>query len=106
MKLADVSKILRETMGLKTASDGRLILLASTGQMVDLFEAYTQVVLEDIGLTVHWVDTWYYHVLAGEIHCGTNVKRRPPGVQPPAGFKHWWDVYPDLAAANFRIPQV
>ncbi|HYO13228.1 MAG TPA: protein-arginine deiminase family protein [Thermoanaerobaculia bacterium] len=45
---------------------------------VDLFEAYTQVLVESLGLKVHWIDSWYYHVRFGEIHCGTNVIRRPP----------------------------
>jgi hypothetical protein len=41
----------------------------------DVFELYTQILLEALGLTVHWVDSWYYHVRIGEIHCGTNVLR-------------------------------
>jgi len=42
---------------------------------VDLFEVYTQLVLEAIGLTVKWVDSWFYHVHAGGVHCATNVLR-------------------------------
>jgi len=42
---------------------------------VDIFELYAQVVLESLGLTVQWVDSWYYHVHSGGIHCGTNVLR-------------------------------
>lgn len=46
---------------------------------VDVFELYIQLVLESLGLTVHWVDSWYYHVHSGGIHCGTNVLRSRPG---------------------------
>lgn len=53
---------------------------------VDLFEACIQVQLEALGLTVHFVDTWYYHIRLGEIHCGTNVLRQAPG----SGAK-WWE---------------
>jgi hypothetical protein len=57
-------------------------------ETVDLFEAYTQIVLESIGLEVHWVDSWYYHVRGGEIHCGTNVKRQPQIRRIQA----WWQA--------------
>ena len=42
---------------------------------VDLLELYTQLQMEALGLTVQWVDSWYYHVHSGGIHCGTNVLR-------------------------------
>ena len=42
---------------------------------VDIFEAYTQLVLEGLGLTVKFVDSWFYHTHAGGIHCATNVMR-------------------------------
>lgn len=42
---------------------------------VDLFELYTQLVIESLGVKVQWVDSWYYHVHSGGIHCGTNVLR-------------------------------
>ena len=41
----------------------------------DVFELYLQVLLESLGLIVHWVDSWYYHTHYGGIHCGTNVLR-------------------------------
>jgi hypothetical protein len=57
---------------------------------VDLFEAYTQIVVESLGLRVCWVDSWFYHVRLGEIHCGTNVIRRPD-----TGSRYaWWRVNP------------
>jgi hypothetical protein len=52
---------------------------------VDLFEAFIQMRLESIGLKVHFVDSWYYHIRFGEIHCGTNVVRRRP-----KGVPKWW----------------
>jgi protein-arginine deiminase len=45
----------------------------------DIFEKDTREKLQRLGLTVHFVDDWLtYHVNQGEIHCGTNTKRRPP----------------------------
>ncbi len=64
---------------------------------VDLFEAYTQIRLEDIGCRVHWIDDWYtYHRNMGEVHCGTNAKRRPPELDADSSFTHWWDYYAEL----------
>lgn len=61
---------------------------------VDLFEACTQVLLEDIGITVHWVDEWdTYHRRFGEIHCGTNVVRTPREAVPNYSGPYWWDHY-------------
>lgn len=42
---------------------------------VDIFQTYTHLVLESLGLTVKWADSWFYHVHAGGIHCATNVLR-------------------------------
>ncbi len=53
---------------------------------VDVFEAYTQIMMESMGITVDWVDSWFYHVNEGGIHCGTNVIRTPDF--SPA--KAWW----------------
>jgi len=55
---------------------------------IDLFEAYTQIVMEHLGQHVHWVDSWFYHVRLGEIHCGTNVIRKPTLTRQNA----WWNV--------------
>jgi hypothetical protein len=61
---------------------------------VDLFEAFTTIVLEDIGLSVHFVDDWEnYHSLDGEVHCGTNVKRTPPEAAPGYAGPQWWEAY-------------
>ena len=43
---------------------------------VDLFEFYTTIVLSQVGATVHWIDTWYYHIRHGGLHCGTNTLRK------------------------------
>lgn len=51
---------------------------------VDLFEAWTEAVADRIGYRVRWVETWYYHVRLGSIHCGTNVLR-----SAPTGAR-WW----------------
>lgn len=45
-------------------------------QTVDLFELYTTAVLGELGLRVHFIDTWYYHVRHGGLHCGTNAIRK------------------------------
>lgn len=56
--------------------------------MVDLFELFIAAVVDSIGLTLHFVDSWYYHLHAGQIHCGTNVLRRPTRTGRPRA----WDV--------------
>jgi hypothetical protein len=53
---------------------------------VDLFEAYIQLVVNALGLSIDWVDTWFYHVHFGGIHCGTNVLRVPE----PGQMLNWW----------------
>jgi hypothetical protein len=44
---------------------------------VDVFQLYAHALLTMLGVTVQWVDSWYYHVHDGGIHCGTNVLRTP-----------------------------
>ncbi|NXM20935.1 PADI1 deiminase, partial [Ploceus nigricollis] len=44
--------------------------------------------LEPLGLSCTFIDDFFsYHVLLGEVHCGTNVRRKP------FAFK-WWHVVP------------
>uniref|UniRef100_A0A8D2P131 protein-arginine deiminase n=1 Tax=Zosterops lateralis melanops TaxID=1220523 RepID=A0A8D2P131_ZOSLA len=44
--------------------------------------------LEPLGLSCTFIDDFFsYHVLSGDVHCGTNVRRKP------FAFK-WWDVVP------------
>jgi hypothetical protein len=54
--------------------------------MVDLFEACILAVAGALGLQVDFVDTWFYHVHLGGLHCGTNVLRSPP----PGQRFDWW----------------
>lgn len=64
-----------------TVNDGR----------VDVIELYMKTILEDIGNTVHFVENFEsYHAMMGEVHCGTNAKRRPPEADP-AFTARWWD---------------
>jgi hypothetical protein len=64
--------------------------------MVDLFELFTLAVMEDIGVTPHFVDSWFYHNHDGGIHCGTNVLRSPGN---RTGMPRHWEV-PDH---EFRV---
>jgi hypothetical protein len=61
------------------------------GNTVDVIEGYMKSILEPIGNTVHFIDDFEsYHALMGEVHCGTNARRRPP--EEHTGFKdRWWD---------------
>jgi hypothetical protein len=54
------------------------VRLAIPEDTTDVFELYTQAAMESLGLSVHWVDSWYYHTHKGGIHCGTNVLRNFP----------------------------
>jgi hypothetical protein len=57
--------------------------------MIDLFEASVLAIADELGVQVHWIDSWFYHVLAGEIHCGSNVLRMPAR---GSGLPNVWDV--------------
>ncbi|KAF1589260.1 UNVERIFIED_CONTAM: Protein-arginine deiminase type-1, partial [Eudyptes pachyrhynchus] len=51
-------------------------------------EERVRALLEPLGLTCTFIDDYFsYHVLSGEVHCGTNVRRKP------FTFK-WWHVVP------------
>ncbi|NXL04435.1 PADI1 deiminase, partial [Mesembrinibis cayennensis] len=51
-------------------------------------EERVRALLEPLGLTCTFIDDYFsYHVLSGEVHCGTNVRRKP------FAFK-WWHVVP------------
>jgi hypothetical protein len=55
---------------------------------VDIYEAYVQVRLSALGLTVGFVDDLaWYHSQDGELHCGSKVRRKPPAIQEG---RHWW----------------
>ncbi|NXW58548.1 PADI1 deiminase, partial [Eurystomus gularis] len=51
-------------------------------------EERVRALLEPLGLTCTFIDDFYsYHVRSGEVHCGTNVRRKP------FSFK-WWHMVP------------
>jgi protein-arginine deiminase len=70
------------------------------------FETRISKSLEPCGLTCEFVDTWYsYHILSGEIHCGTNAYREPHAV-------NWWEIgapqrldFIPMAASRKRAPR-
>ncbi len=57
---------------------------------VDILEAYMLSVFNPLGVTVHFVDDWFYHFSEGEAHCATNCLRELPETSDP---KRWWDKY-------------
>ena len=86
---AEVERLIRDANEKHFDADGNLPAdwrrLRIPERTVDLFEAYTRIRLEALGNRVRFVDSWYYHVRLGEIHCGTQVLRRPsPAV-------NWWE---------------
>jgi hypothetical protein len=83
----DSSGLLREDFTRLVVADG----------MVDLFELWTAAVIEGTGATLHFVDTWSYHLGDGQIHCGTNVLRRPRRL----GINVW-----DAPDVEFRAARV
>ncbi|NXP80151.1 PADI1 deiminase, partial [Ramphastos sulfuratus] len=51
-------------------------------------EEKVRALLEPLGLTCTFIDDFFsYHVLCGDVHCGTNVRRKP------FSFK-WWHMVP------------
>ena len=49
-------------------------------------EHHVSSLLNPLGLVCHFIDDWSsYHVLSGEIHCGTNTLRRPFDIK-------WWET--------------
>ena len=78
-KPLEIEKQIREANRRVLDADGSLKtgwqLVTIPEKTVDLFEACTMAVLQSAGVDVTFVDSWTYHVQAGEIHCGTNVLR-------------------------------
>lgn len=55
---------------------------------VDKFEEYVTAQLAPLGLNVSYLDCWdEYHVMLGEVHCGTNTLRTP-------NRGRWWLYQP------------
>lgn len=82
----DSDGVLREDFSLFRIEDG----------MVDIFELYVAAVAAELGVRLHFVDSWSYHLYEGQIHCGTNVLRGHPPLG--SGLPDVWDA-PDH---NFR----
>jgi hypothetical protein len=57
--------------------------------MVDIMETYIQAVAAELDIPLFWIDSWFYHVHAGGIHCGTNVLRIP---SRPSTLPNVWTV--------------
>jgi hypothetical protein len=80
--------------------------LVINDDMVDLFELFTRAVTADLGVHVHFVDTWYYHVRDGQIHCGTNVLRRPRRLDvwtaPDVAFRSQTIIFDDETVEGER----
>jgi protein-arginine deiminase len=54
----------------------------------DLFKDLLEQELAVAGYTATWVEDWdFYHIHAGEVHCGSNATHALPA-QP------WWEVLP------------
>jgi hypothetical protein len=72
--------------------------------MVDIFELWAAAVAAELGVRLHFVDSWFYHLRDGEIHCGTNVLHAPPS--PRARLTDVWDA-PDHAfrAQSIEMPE-
>lgn len=53
----------------------------------DIFKAQLEEAFAAIGVGVHYIENWdYYHVMLGEVHCGSNVRRAIDGETL------WWEV--------------
>jgi protein-arginine deiminase len=53
------------------------------GETDDEFKKLVKQAATAHGLTIEFVDAWCYHERIGDIHCGTNVRRKPSGT-------FWW----------------
>lgn len=85
--------------------NGRCIVPAPFGarnpQGADLFaqDLTARIAEKNDDLDVVYVDDWYpYHILEGEIHCGTNVRRHPANRNAWLGSAaaRWWEYIPPL----------
>jgi hypothetical protein len=70
-----VAQIVSGTVGQHGQSEPVQVSLKD--RMVDLFELWMVAVAAELGVTIHFVDTWFYHLRDGQVHCGTNVLRHP-----------------------------
>lgn len=53
---------------------------------VGRFRDEVEGLLKPNGIDVHWIDDWYiYHINKGEVHCGSNMLRKPYTTK-------WWTI--------------
>jgi hypothetical protein len=71
---------LREDFSLLRIDDG----------MVDLLELWVAAIAAELAVRLHFVDSWFYHVRDGQIHCATNVLHAQPLTS--AGLPNVWDA--------------
>ncbi|MCZ7678532.1 MAG: protein-arginine deiminase domain-containing protein [Sandaracinaceae bacterium] len=71
----------------------RLTVIDGCG--VDLIESFLLTILAPLGLTVHFIEAWYYRINDGGVHCATNVRRTPPA-------ERWWEHGYDPVGPRWR----
>lgn len=86
----DASGYLKQDFSLFRINDG----------MVDIFELFVAAIAAELGVRLHFVDSWPYHLFDGQIHCGTNVLRQRPSSR--AGMPNVWDA-PDHSFRSSTI---
>lgn len=52
----------------------------------DVIESFLTTLLTPLGLTLHFIESWDFHIREGNVHCATNTRRTPPD-------RTWWDAY-------------
>ena len=69
-------------------ADGHFVAPRPHGPVVngkDIFEQTMIDRLKPLNITVHWAEDWDdYHAALGEVHCGTNTRRKVPDAK-------WWE---------------
>jgi len=68
-------------------ADGHFVAPKPHGPVVDGKDIFEQAMidkLKPLGITVHFAEDWEYHAGVGEVHCGTNTRRKIPDTK-------WWE---------------
>ena len=68
-------------------ADGHFAAPKPHGPIVDGKDIFEQAMidkLKPLGITVHFTEDWEYHAGLGEVHCGTNTRRKIPDTK-------WWE---------------
>ncbi len=70
-------------------ADARFVTPNPHGPMINGKDIFAQAVVDQlatIGVTAHFAEDWdEYHAQLGEVHCGTNTRRKVPAVK-------WWET--------------